>query len=154
MATAIAAPTKDWTCPGCEKRRWSNERGDDPALCRYCEPRKQITTRAPEKPLTPEEQRQVELILTDTTRLTALEAQKVTYKAVKHAEMLLDQGKAKDPSAVARNLATVAGIATDKTLALTGRPSQIIEHRDTTEIVKALASMAPSVFAIDGTETP
>jgi hypothetical protein len=163
---------KKRVCLECEQERYLGEfdlngeqggKNRHANVCKYCRQRNgtELEHHGPRGPapappqeirnLTPDEQRQLEALLTDTTRIQALEAAQVSLKAIKAAEWQLYNGTAKDPAAVARNLATVAGISTDKFLALTGRPSQIVEHRDSRDLVKSLAAMAPNVFAIDGT---
>lgn len=62
----------------------------------------------------------------------------VAQKGLDKAEEQLDADEAKDPAAVARNVATVVGIATDKYLILTGRPAQITESRDAASLLRAL----------------
>jgi hypothetical protein len=53
------------------------------------------------------------------------------------------------PGAV-RNLATAAGIATDKSSALRGRPTEVHEHRHVDEILNRLRQRFPGLV-IDGT---
>ena len=55
-----------------------------------------------------------------------------------------------DPGRAARDLSQVMAQAIDKRLALQGRPTQIVEHRDIAEIVRALVSKGV-VEVIDST---
>lgn len=89
--------------------------------------------------------------LLDTARL----ATTVSNIAIAKTRELLEDGKIRDPavaSKVARDLSQVSTQSIDKRLAVQGRPTHITEHRDLTEIVRALASLAPgAVQFIDTT---
>lgn len=61
--------------------------------------------------------------------------------AIERTLKLLEEGKIFDPSRVARDLAQVKAQSIDKRLALQGRPTQVVEHRDFGEIVSALEGM-------------
>lgn len=62
----------------------------------------------------------------------------------------IEAGDIKDSASSARNMATVKGINSDKLLQLTGRPTQITEHRNTDELLTRLERMG---VAIEGTAT-
>jgi hypothetical protein len=68
-------------------------------------------------------------------------ASDVTALAITKTRELLEEGRIADPSRVARDLSQVGTQAVDKRLALQGRPSQIVEHRDVSEIIRALEGM-------------
>jgi hypothetical protein len=64
----------------------------------------------------------------------------------------LDDLKAGEIAGAARNLTTSKSLNIDKVASpLRGRPSRILEHRDSHDIVKRLAELAPSAFVVDGT---
>ncbi len=77
----------------------------------------------------------------------ALYAPRVQRKAIELAEERLDAGKDINPAQTAASLAKVAANATDKLLALTGRPTQITEHRSVEEITRGL--VAAGVLVLD-----
>jgi hypothetical protein len=56
-----------------------------------------------------------------------------------------DTMNAKDAAAAFRNISTSKGINLDKLLILQGRPTQVTEHRDTTELMRALSNLNPSL---------
>jgi hypothetical protein len=80
-------------------------------------------------------------VLVQRTRAIALRASEVERLAIDKTEEELNAGTAKDASASARNMAVVKGIATDKTLTLTGRPAQIVEHRDVSDLIAKLEKL-------------
>lgn len=59
------------------------------------------------------------------SKQVALNAAEGAMEAVEAAREQIRNGEAKDPSTTARNLAVTQGIATDKTLLLEGRPTEI-----------------------------
>lgn len=67
----------------------------------------------------------------------AVEVQKL---ALEKAQTALLSGDEKDPARAAANISRVGQSATDKLLALTGRPTQITESRGIEEILRSLAS--------------
>lgn len=73
-------------------------------------------------------------------RETMVLAGAVQRKAIELAEERLDQRKDIAPAQTAAALAKVAASAADKLLALTGRPTQITEHRTLEEIVRPLVA--------------
>lgn len=77
----------------------------------------------------------------------------VTRLAIEKTRDMLADGRIADPSRVARDLSQVATQAVDKRLALQGRPTQIVEKRDFSEIARALEGLgvAKVVGAIDST---
>jgi hypothetical protein len=72
----------------------------------------------------------------------------VSLKAINAAEQQLDANEAKDPGALAKNLALTHGIITDKSLTLQGRPSSIVGTTDAREL---LAEIRKDLGAIPGT---
>ena len=66
----------------------------------------------------------------------------------------IEKGDARDPSTSARNASVVKGINIDKMLALSGRPTQIIEKRNPAEIMRKLKQLAPDVFHIEEDDEP
>ena len=75
--------------------------------------------------------------LLDNARLAAA----ATGLAIERSTQLLESGKCVDPSRVARDLADVQAKSIDKRLALEGRPSQVVETRNASEIIRALEGM-------------
>lgn len=67
----------------------------------------------------------------------AMDAQRL---ALELTRTQLNTGEIKDASTATRNLATVAGIMTDKAALLRGRPTAIIEQRNTDEILNSMAA--------------
>lgn len=80
-------------------------------------------------------------------------ASEVERLAVERTRQLLGEGKIADPSRVARDLSQVKTQSVDKRLALQGRPTQITEHRDPREIIRALEAMKV-VQTVDATVVP
>lgn len=74
----------------------------------------------------------------------------VERAAVTRAGEMLAEGRVHDPSKVARDLADVKAKNIDKKLALESRPSQIVENRNTSEIIRALEGMGV-VQTVDAT---
>jgi hypothetical protein len=68
-------------------------------------------------------------------------AGEVLALAIEKTREHLESGRCADPATVARSLADVMAKSVDKRLALQGRPTQITEHRDVNEIVRALEGM-------------
>lgn len=58
----------------------------------------------------------------------------------------IQKGDVKDAGAAAQRLATVAGIATDKVLSLTGRPQSIVQHRSGADILRELQSLGQATI--------
>lgn len=83
-------------------------------------------------------------------REIATTASRAALKALALESERLDAGQVKDAAASARNLSTVAGIATDKILSLTGRPTSVIEHRTVDESLKRLERLG---LVVDSTAT-
>lgn len=87
--------------------------------------------------------------LLDTARL----ATTVGNIAIAKTKELLENGQIRDPavaSKVARDLSQVSTQSIDKRLAVQGRPTQITEHRDHREILRALQAMGVAQI-VDGT---
>lgn len=73
-------------------------------------------------------------------------AVEVEREALEYMREYMKSGKERDPSRAAANAATVAAKMTDKVMSLTGRPTQIVETRNTEEILRSLA--AKGVFQL------
>lgn len=99
------------TIPARTIRRWSETHAD-----RYRELAAQEKPRLAEKMIAGFEK-------------TIMAATDVANLALEKTRQELEAGKTRDPSGAARNAATVAGIATDKLHAITGKPGAVIEHR-------------------------
>jgi hypothetical protein len=65
----------------------------------------------------------------------------VEQAAIVRTSEMLAEDRIQDPSKVARDLADVKAKNIDKKLALESRPSQIVETRNTDEIIRALEGM-------------
>jgi phosphoglycerate dehydrogenase-like enzyme len=76
--------------------------------------------------------------MVSTAREIVLRANAATAAAIQAAHEQVNDGQAKDPAAVARNLQTVAGIATDKALLVEGRPTAIIGTGDLQSLIAKL----------------
>lgn len=85
--------------------------------------------------------KRIEEQISNEARASALLAAEIEMEALEATRTLLRSGEAKDPSTIARNAATVKGINVDKLLALSGRPTQITEHRDVREIAIRLKGL-------------
>lgn len=84
----------------------------------------------------------------DTGRRAAL----ATRLAVEKTIEMFEAGQVRDPSRVGRDLSQISSQMVEKRLSLQGRPTQIVEHRDVNEIVRALQGMGVlQVEAIDST---
>lgn len=83
---------------------------------------------------------QMEEQLAHEYRDVALTAMAVERIALDKAQIALLSGDEKDPARAAANIARVGQTATDKLLALTGRPTQITETRNLDEILRSLAA--------------
>ena len=64
-----------------------------------------------------------------------------TREAVDLARERLASRKDEDPARTAANLSRVAQSSTDKLLALTGRPSRIVETRGAEEVIRSLVAL-------------
>ena len=72
-------------------------------------------------------------LLTNAQRITTAEGY-----CIEQVENQLREGECKDPARTMRDLSQVRTQAIDKRLALEGRPTQISEHRNVDEILRAL----------------
>lgn len=91
----------------------------------------------------------IEQALVHAARSIALSAAAATSDAIEGAHQDILNGDVKDKAAAARNLQTTGAIAIDKLLALTGRPTQITEHRSADDYLRKLESLG----IIEGTAT-
>lgn len=88
---------------------------------------------------------QIEAMAINGLRAFALRAEEVKAAALEATMEQLREGKARDPAAVLRNVATAQGITVSKILELSGRPTSIVEHRSAQDIVARLASLGAVV---------
>lgn len=72
---------------------------------------------------------QIESRVIHLQRELAVRATEAALLAADLEHKRLAEGNVKDAAGSARNLTTVAGIAVDKIMSLTGRPTSVIEHR-------------------------
>jgi hypothetical protein len=77
-------------------------------------------------------------------------ADMVSNVAVARALKLLQDGHCKEPARVARDLQQVASQKVEKAMTISGRPSQIVEHRSFDEISRALVALGVARY-VDGT---
>lgn len=94
-------------------------------------------------------QRQIEDVIVQQARDTAIMAGDIERQVLERLSTQVDSLDAKDAAATVRNLSTAKGINVDKLLTLTGRPSQVTEHRSTDDLMRKLESL--KVKAIDAT---
>lgn len=87
----------------------------------------------------------IDRLITQQAREGAIRAAEVEQRAWEAQMEQLDEGQVRDPSAVARNAAVSKAVNVDKMLLLEGRPTQITEHRDVDEIIRALDAVAPGI---------
>lgn len=98
---------------------------------------------------------QVENVVVNYHRELAVQAAHAAQRAVALETERLAAGEVKDAAKSAQNLATTAGIAVDKVLSLTGRPTSITEHRTPEQAFKRLQSLVPGlVFEGSAEEMP
>jgi hypothetical protein len=71
-------------------------------------------------------------------RQIVLNGTRATQSAIAAAQEELKAGNTRDPAATARNLATASAIAADKIALMEGRPTQIIEHRSSDDVLRDL----------------
>lgn len=97
----------------------------------------------------------LEAKLADDMLANAMRATNAEAFCIERIEEMLEEGRVQDPSRVARDLSQIRTQAVDKRLALQGRPTQITEHRDVSELVNALVGMKVAEV-VDSTaeETP
>lgn len=89
---------------------------------------------------------EVEQGLVDDFRNNAILSAQLHRAATLQALEQAQDGRLKDPAKAAQNASIAAGVATDKLLVLTDRPSQITEHRDGEQILQSLAAKAGVVL--------
>lgn len=76
--------------------------------------------------------------LADLSESVALKANTLAAETLDRVEDNMDQIPPRDLSTTFRNLQVGAGVATDKSLLLRGRPTQITESRDASSLVRKL----------------
>ncbi len=89
----------------------------------------------------------LEAMVIENLRGFMLESERVKLKALHAVEQAIDEGTLKDPGATLKNIAISQGVAGTKVMEMTGRPTAIIEHRSTRELMARLAHLG----AIDTT---
>ena len=72
-----------------------------------------------------------------------VETGRVKRKALEQIDRALDEGTLapRDLAAALRNVAASEATAIDKSLALSGRPSSVVEHRSASELIERLAKL-------------
>lgn len=86
--------------------------------------------------------RELEERIVTKQRAIASAALDVVHEAIEKEAARVQAGDVRDMSAAARNLATTSAIATDKLLAMTGRPSAIVQHeRKPEQIIERLREL-------------
>lgn len=98
--------------------------------------------------------REIEETLVDDYREVAKRSIELQLKATEQALEEAEAKKLKDPGKTAQNAAISGGVAVDKLLTLTGRPTEIVFHGDPREDIKALARELGLVASIEGTAEP
>lgn len=93
----------------------------------------------------------VERQMVNTARAIVTAANEGTLEAIEASREQLRKGDAKDPSTVARNLATAAGIQTDKMLILSGRPNEIYGTEDLEAALNRMAQRLNLPQTVDST---
>lgn len=93
----------------------------------------------------------VEKQMVNTARAIVTAANEGTLEAIEASREQLRKGEAKDPSTVARNLATAAGIQTDKALLLEGRPTEIRGGEDLQAALQRMAQRLNLPQSVDST---
>lgn len=88
-----------------------------------------------------ERAREIDQLCISEFRDIALNANRATLNAVELERKRINTGEVRDASASARNLATTAAIATDKIALMEGRPTQIVEHRGSEDIMRGLTAL-------------
>lgn len=85
--------------------------------------------------------------LREEFRKVVFKGTRVSLKALHATEEQLDAGTLKDPAAAARNAATTTGIMQDKLNTMEGRPTSIVVHRSSDDVMRGLAAAG----FVDGT---
>lgn len=67
--------------------------------------------------------------------------QDLEHEAIEKAREALHAGEVKDMGSFLRNVTTSKGINVDKHSALIGRPTSIVEHRNSEDVLRSLASL-------------
>lgn len=91
---------------------------------------------------------QIEARVIHLQRELAVRATETALLAADLERDRLSKGDVKDAASSARNLSTVAGIAVDKIMSLTGRPTSVIEHRTVDESLNKLKRLG---LVVEGT---
>ena len=95
----------------------------------------------------------VEDVIVQEARETAALAAQLERAALERAyRQVMNSKEGVDASQVAQRASTVKGINVDKLLQLTGRPTQVVEHRNADEVLRKLGASLPGLI-VDGTAT-
>jgi len=94
---------------------------------------------------------EIEKQMIGQARAIVTAANEGTLEAIDAAREQIRRGEAKDPSTVARNLSTSAGIMTDKTLLLEGRPTEIRGNEDLPGALQRMAQRLNLPQSVDST---
>jgi hypothetical protein len=87
--------------------------------------------------------REIEELAASKAREAVIKAQTAQNLAIEQTIERLEANDPRvDPSQAAQRMAVVMGINNDHNLKLTGRPTQITEHRDPNEILRSLGAIA------------
>jgi hypothetical protein len=86
---------------------------------------------------------QIEAAVVEEMRAFIVQAGRVKSKVLERIDRALDEGAIpeRDLHNTLRNVAGSQGTAVDKALSLSGRPSQITEHRSATELIERLTKL-------------
>ncbi len=87
-----------------------------------------------------EHQQKLEEAIVPELREVAFLASSTERRLLEAVNERLDNGEENDPGRALANVAKAQGTATDKLLALTGRPQVITEHRNPDEIARSLVA--------------
>ena len=79
---------------------------------------------------------------------SARELREVAHMAAEKAKERLEAGEDQDPGRTAANLARASAIALEKSLTLQGKPTQITESRNPSEILAGLIARHPQIFGL------
>lgn len=96
---------------------------------------------------------QIEARVVHLQRELAVRATEGALLAANLERTRIENGEVKDAASSARNLSTVAGIAVDKILSLTGRPTSITEHRNADQVLGRLERLGLLKADVDSTAT-
>jgi hypothetical protein len=94
--------------------------------------------------------RLIDELCVDEYRKVLIQGTAATLLAIEKSSEELKSGKTRYPDAAAKNLAQATGIAADKLAALLGKPTQIVEHRGTVDVLAAMERDGLLTHVVDG----